>query len=373
MDERQQQQAYLLLLEKYNAAPEHALLAGGIEDWEGVVPDNVDRYGFVDTKQQQQEQYRYRHRPLRSLLGSKGITRTAPAAVRTRTISPDEEVRRERKRESKWTAMAVRSNSSFTFDIRSLKLRSRTVKGVPDAWRAAAWASFVGLDSRTNNSMSRLYSEYLSRASPADSQVDLDVPRTAGKHVMFSARYGGGQRLLFRVLHAFSLHRADVGYVQGMAALGATLLCYFDESTAFAMLVLLFDKRHMDVLYAHGFGGLVAALDDLSTALEKRRVGKALVKLGIEPMVYATKWYLTLFNYAVPFATQVRIWDLFLLIGDLKVLHAAAIALLDAMGDDLAVDDFESAMTRLSRVVEIKDVDLYMKIVEYEYNTLLQD
>ena len=41
-------------------------------------------------------------------------------------------------------------------------------------------------------------------------------------------RYRGGQRLLFRVLHAVALYYSDIGYVQGMASLGATLLCYFD-------------------------------------------------------------------------------------------------------------------------------------------------
>ena len=71
------------------------------------------------------------------------------------------------------------------------------------------------------------------------------------------------QRLLFRVLHAISLHFPDVGYVQGMASLAATLLCYYDEDTAFIMLVRLFELRGLARLYTAGFGGLMDALNEL--------------------------------------------------------------------------------------------------------------
>ena len=40
---------------------------------------------------------------------------------------------------------------------------------------------------------------------------------------------------------------------------------------------------------------------------------------------YATKWYITLFANSVPFQTQLRLWDVFLLEGrDVFVLTAVA-------------------------------------------------
>lgn len=59
-----------------------------------------------------------------------------------------------------------------------------------------------------------------------------------------------------------SLYLPDTGYVQGMAALTATLLCYYEEDKAFVMLVRLWMHRGLERLYESGFTGLMEALDD---------------------------------------------------------------------------------------------------------------
>lgn len=59
-----------------------------------------------------------------------------------------------------------------------------------------------------------------------------------------------------------SLYLPDTGYVQGMAALAATLLCYYEEDRAFVMLVRLWMLRGLERLYESGFAGLMEALDD---------------------------------------------------------------------------------------------------------------
>jgi len=79
---------------------------------------------------------------------------------------------------------------------------------------------------------------------------------------MFRKRYRGGQRLLFRVLHAISLYFPETGYVQGMASLAATLLCYYDEERCFVMMVRLWRFRGLERLYQPGFAGLMDTLGD---------------------------------------------------------------------------------------------------------------
>jgi hypothetical protein len=59
-----------------------------------------------------------------------------------------------------------------------------------------------------------------------------------------------------------SLYLPDTGYVQGMAALAATLLCYYEEDKAFVMLVRLWMHRGLERLYEKGFTGLMEALKD---------------------------------------------------------------------------------------------------------------
>ena len=183
--------------------------------------------------------------------------------------------RKEWQREDKWTKMAKPTKKckdgggmTFEFDTQSSKLIERTWKGIPDRWRATAWYSFLEASARRHegsppeDELLEAFNELQYISSPDDVQIDIDVPRTISSHIMFRRRYRGGQRLLFRVLHAMSLYFPDTGYVQGMAALAATLLAYYDEEHAFIMLARLWQLRGLGELYKSGFAGLMEALAD---------------------------------------------------------------------------------------------------------------
>ena len=197
-------------------------------------------------------------------------------------------------REEKWKKMAhaqAKDNKGggmiFEFDMHNPKLIERTWKGIPDKWRGSAWYSFLSESARKKNStgdheLIQLFGEYQDQSSPEDVQIDIDVPRTVGAHIMFRRRYRGGQRLLFRVLHAMSLHFPDTGYVQGMATLAATLLAYYDEEHSFVMMVRLWELRGLEKLYKHGFAGLMEALDDF----EKGWLGNGEISIKLVRMIF---------------------------------------------------------------------------------------
>jgi len=118
-------------------------------------------------------------------------------------------------------------------------------------------------------------------------------------------------------------------------------------------------------------------------------------ELGIPPTAYGTRWYLTLFNYSIPFPAQLRVWDVFMLLGDsdepdpptnagdttdpqaqpaaspfgksLDVLHATSAALIDGMREIILESDFENAMKVLTSWVPIKDVELFMRVAKAEW------
>ncbi|KAF9870172.1 tbc domain protein [Colletotrichum karsti] len=309
--------------------------------------------------------------------------------------------RKEWERSEKWRKMAKVTRKGkdgegmeFDFDVKNQKLIDRTWKGIPDRWRASAWYSFMASaarahkDSPSEDSIITDFHRLQCRGSPDDVQIDLDVPRTISRHVMFRKRYTGGQRLLFRVLHALSLYFPNTGYVQGMASLAATLLCYFDEEKCFVMLVRLWQLRGLEKLYSPGFDGLMAALDDLQTKwLNGKDVAKKLTELCIDPTAYGTRWYLTLFNLSIPFAAQLRVWDVFLLLGEnpepsaskasdlpitmtgIDILHATSAALIHALREVLLDSDFENAMKALTSWIPVKDEDLLMKVTRAEWKS----
>jgi Rab-GTPase-TBC domain len=65
----------------------------------------------------------------------------------------------------------------------------------------------------------------------------------------------GRQRLLFRVLPCMSLNFPKQGYVQGMAPIAATLLCYYPDHIAFVMLVQLWRTRDSRISFPKNLMG----------------------------------------------------------------------------------------------------------------------
>ncbi|TRX92765.1 hypothetical protein FHL15_006439 [Xylaria flabelliformis] len=314
--------------------------------------------------------------------------------------------RKEVKRTEKWRKMAkiVRPGSEgqgtvFQFDSKNPKLIERTWKGIPDCWRSAAWYSFLASSAKadpinyvSDEDLTAAFRRLVDEPSPDDIQIDLDVPRTINQHIMFRRRYRGGQRLLFRVLHALSLYFPETGYVQGMAPLATTLLSYYDEEQCFIMLVRLWQFRGLNRIYQSGFVELMGALKDFETYwLNEKDVAEMLRELCIDPTAYATRWYLTLFNLSIPFPVQLRIWDVFMLLGSsppdqlenssgagkevdgypsskgLEILHAASLAIIDTLHTTLVDSDFENAMKSLTSWVPIKDEQKFLEVVQIEW------
>lgn len=93
-----------------------------------------------------------------------------------------------------------------------------------------------------------------------------------------------------------SLYLPDTGYVQGMAALAATLLCYYEEDRAFVMLVRLWMLRGLERLYESGFAGLMEALGDFETNwLRNGDVAKKLVSPAFPPVSECKRVFSPLF------------------------------------------------------------------------------
>jgi hypothetical protein len=98
-----------------------------------------------------------------------------------------------------------------------------------------------------------------------------------------------------------SLYLPDTGYVQGMAALAATLLCYYEEDRAFVMLVRLWLLRGLERLYESGFAGLMEALSDFETNwLRNGDVAKKLVSHGFLDPVCAMHCFVQVHATWVP-------------------------------------------------------------------------
>lgn len=389
-------------LQSSNVQPEPTDLRTNhkMEDFDDIDTSQIDRYGFYgqsSSRRQSNSSLDAVHLRGKQMRRSNTLSRnTLKRASMGLGLSPSLNyleipkhdvlpTTKEVKRAQKWTNMSRRSSPDqpFSFPL-TPKLKSRVWKGIPDCWRAAAWSSFLLEGSSLSSGdldLSERYLTHLGSKCDADSQIDLDVPRTISHHVMFRNRHEGGQLLLFRVLHSITLEFPETGYVQGMASVAATLLCYYTEEQAFAMLVRIWTSRGLVSLYQPGFPILLQAFERLETILRTTKVGRHLLEIGCRPLDWATRWYLTLFHISLPFHTQLRIWDIFMLhtarqpqglknvASCFEVLEVTTIALIEGMEETLLVADFEEAMRILTMPIQVQDDDVLLRAIRRKLET----
>merc|ERR1712050_125068 len=177
-----------------------------------------------------------------------------------------------------------------------------------------------------------------------------DMNRTFPKHVLYRDAKGLGQEQLLNVLRAYSVFNAEVGYCQGMGFICGVLLMYMCEDDAFLMLTSLLENYRMSGLFMPGLPLLNKYFFQLQRllAMHMPLLCDHLAGQGVEPTIYASKWFMTVCICNFPFSTVVRIWDIFLAEG-VKIIFRIALALLKLNQEALLSQPFEQILQTLKR------------------------
>jgi len=235
---------------------------------------------------------------------------------------------------------------------RPKKLKRRVRKGIPDEFRGLVWQYLSG----GRELMSRNPGRYAQLLTISNDKVDMeimrDLNRTFPNHVFFFQRQGPGQQSLFHVLRAYSSHDRQVGYVQGMGFVTAILLMYMSEEEAFWTLVALLKGQvnaPLEGMYQAGMPLLQLCLFQFQRLLRQElpRLGEHMEEEGVEPPMYCTHWFNTIFAYSLPFEHLLRVWDVFLLEG-MKTVFRVGLALLGSGQDVLLGQPFEKLVASLN-------------------------
>ncbi|KAJ0099169.1 hypothetical protein Patl1_21552 [Pistacia atlantica] len=277
-----------------------------IDDYEpGPVPSPraVDKFGFV--KQEQ--------------------TGSPEGAIKSRSVI---EFEREERRVRKWRKMIGVGGSDWKHYVRRRPqvVKRRVRKGIPDCLRGLVWQLISG-------------SRDLLLMNPGVYE-----------------RHGPGQRSLYNVLKAYSVYDRDVGYVQGMGFLAGLLLLYMSEEDAFWLMVALLKgavHAPMEGLYQVGLPLVQQYLFQFDHLVREHlpKLGEHFTKEMINPSMYASQWFITVFSYSFPFHLALRIWDVFLFEG-VKIVFKVGLALLKYCHDDLVKLPFEKLIHALRNFPE---------------------
>ncbi|XP_056322332.1 TBC1 domain family member 10A [Danio aesculapii] len=235
-----------------------------------------------------------------------------------------------RQRESKWLDMLNNWDKWMAKKHKKVKLRCQ--KGIPPSLRGRAWLYLSGGKVKKEQNPGK-FKELDSQ--PGDPKwldvIEKDLHRQFPFHEMFVARGGHGQQDLFRVLKAYTLHRPEEGYCQAQAPIAAVLLMHMPAEDAFWGLVQICEK-YLPGYYSAGLEAI--QLDgEILFALLKRVSPVAhrhLKKYKIDPILYMTEWFMCAFSRTLPWASVLRVWDMFFCEG-VKIIFRVGLVLLKCM------------------------------------------
>ncbi|BFI04356.1 hypothetical protein MPTK1_1g12630 [Marchantia polymorpha subsp. ruderalis] len=283
----------------------------------------------------------------------------SPAEVSSKSTSkPQNEREREERRLRKWRKMIGVGGTDWKHYVRRKPhvVKRRIRKGIPDCLRGLVWQLISG--SRDLLLMNQGVYEQLVVFETSAAELDIirDISRTFPSHVFFQQRHGPGQRSLYNVLKAYSVYDRDVGYVQGMGFLAGLLLLYMSEEDAFWLLVALLKgavHAPMEGLYLAGLPLVQQYLFQFERLVREQlpRLGAHFEEEIINPSMYASQWFITVFSYSFPFSLELRIWDVFLYEG-VKIVFRVGLALLKYCHDDLVKLPFEKLVHALRNFPE---------------------
>ena len=245
------------------------------------------------------------------------------------------------RRTRKWQAYMRDCNLStyqpWTFPPRSPKTQRFILKGLPPAWRGAAWFYYAGGEAYLS-SHPHLYSNLLTTSDLTLSEndkeaIERDLHRTFPDNIHFKpsphSSLSSSQpeapllSSLRRVLRAFAAHNPKVGYCQSLNFLAGLLLLFLPEEKAFMMLHIItttilpgthdvsLEGANVDLWV------LMVALKSTQPAIWSK-VGSSgpgedalnMPSTKLPPIsLCTTSWFMSLFIGTLPTESVLRVWD----------------------------------------------------------------
>ncbi|XP_045891796.1 TBC1 domain family member 10A-like [Micropterus dolomieu] len=286
--------------------------------------------------------------------------------------SGEKEIRVEvaRQREVKWLDMFHNWDKWIKHRFMKVKLRCR--KGIPSSLRAKAWQLLSNSQELLDANPGKF--DELER-EPGEAKwldiIEKDLHRQFPFHEMFAARGGHGQQDLYRILKAYTIYRPDEGYCQAQAPVAAVLLMHMPAEQAFWCLVQICEK-YLPGYYSAGLEAI--QLDgEIFFSLLRRTCPMAyrhLKKFKIDPILYMTEWFMCIFSRTLPWASVLRVWDMFFCEGVKIVFRVGLVLLKQMLGSVDKLRELQGMYETMERLRNISPDAIREDILVHEIITL---
>nr|CAG8578518.1 12032_t:CDS:10 [Entrophospora candida] len=240
-------------------------------------------------------------------------------------------IRLYREREAKWLAILGTMDPNMARDSRKIKKLVRL--GVPESVRGKSWQFMAGADKYRK---SKYYDELRNRPElPIYDVIERDINRCYPDHIQFRKETGSGQEDLHDILRAYAHYNPDIGYCQGMGRLVGMMLMQMPAEDTFWLLVATIDG-YMSGYYTPTLTQIRidAFVFEQLLAEHDPKLSQHLIDNDIIPLIYMTQWFMTLFTMTLPWASVLRVWDIFYFEGT-NLFFRVGLAILDCVRDHI--------------------------------------
>ena len=247
--------------------------------------------------------------------------------------------------------------------------RELCMQGIPPHVRGQVWPRLIGnqlkitpelfADLQKQALAARRAQALLDETGARQSKIqviDGDLPRTFSNWKLFHED-GPFYRELQQILETYDLYQPSPGYVQGMSYLAATLLVHMDQYHAFVCFTNLMSQSFFQDLFKMDIPRILKHLQiyELLFSMHLPTLFNEIVKVHeISAEIYLLDWFLTAFTKTLPFHIATRVWDGFLLEGEI-FLFRTAISILKVSKSKLKNASFEKYVSILRNLP--RDVD----------------
>ncbi|KAF9131513.1 hypothetical protein BGW39_001689 [Mortierella sp. 14UC] len=237
-----------------------------------------------------------------------------------------------RENEIKWVHAATKLQADSV--KKSSKYKKLVRKGIPTSVRGRVWLFLAKADLyRRPGMFERLVKK---GPLPIHEVIERDIHRCYPDHVHFRDGMGGtGQQDLHSILKAYAHYNPSVGYCQGMGRLVGMMLMQMPVEDAFWLLVATIEG-YMQDYYTPTLRQLRIDAQVFERLLKDQdpALAEHLEKNDVIPLMYMTQWFMTLFTMSLPWASVLRVWDVFYYDG-VKALFRVGLAILQLCRDHL--------------------------------------
>ncbi|CAG8694414.1 9396_t:CDS:10 [Rhizophagus irregularis] len=240
-------------------------------------------------------------------------------------------IRLYREREAKWVALLGSMDPVLSRDSRKIKKLVRS--GIPESVRGKAWQFMACADRYRKPGV---FDDLRNRERlPIYDDIERDINRCYPDHIHFLGESSFGQDDLHNVLKAYAHYNQAVGYCQGMGRLVGMMLMQMPAEDSFWLLVATIEEYMVGY-----FTPTLSQVKIDSIVFEKllfehdSRLAQHLASNGVVPIMYMTQWFMTIFTMALPWASVLRVWDIFYFEG-VKLFFRIGLAILDCTKEHL--------------------------------------